>query len=73
MKHGIRSLRETFENLKTSLNLDEQGILTVHGKEIAMVYYRTGYQKEQFVTIIKVLFKLKSNWSSNGEIRLLYK
>jgi len=37
-------MRCTFDEINEHGNLDkESGILTVHGKEIGLVYYRNGY------------------------------
>lgn len=45
----IRSLRCTFEEIYRYGRLDnETGVLRVHNREIAFVYYRTGYQLDQY-------------------------
>lgn len=40
----VQSLRCTFEEIYRYGTIDENGILKVHNREIAFVYYRTGYQ-----------------------------
>ena len=42
-------MRATFEEMKEWAKVDEEGVLTVRGKEVALVYYRSGYQKEQYM------------------------
>ena len=45
--HGIKTLRVTFEDIKKYHEIDPlTNALKVMGKEIGMVYYRTGYQYE---------------------------
>ena len=46
-KHGVRSLRLTFLEIYLRASRDLQGVLMIDGdKEVALVYYRTGYQFE---------------------------
>ena len=48
---GIKTLRATFEDIYKYHEIDsETRALRVMGKEIALVYYRTGYQFEQYST-----------------------
>jgi len=42
-KHGISSMRATFTEIGPEMNIDSSNTLHVRGKEIGLVYYRTGY------------------------------
>lgn len=46
--HGIKSMRMTFSEIAASASLSSDHILSVRGKEIGFVYYRAGYQEEQY-------------------------
>lgn len=49
--HGIKTLRATFEDIYTYHEIDPvTRSLKVMGKEIGLVYYRTGYQIEQYAS-----------------------
>lgn len=48
LKTGIKSMRMTFKEILQEKELNENNVLTVRGKEIGFVYYRTGYQEEQY-------------------------
>ena len=43
MEHGIKSIRATFGEVADGLAMNENNIMTVWGKEIGFVYYRSGY------------------------------
>ena len=44
-EHKVRSMRRTFAELTKQAKIDPKTkILTVDGREIGFVYYRTGYQ-----------------------------
>ena len=47
-EHGIKSIRATFAEIAAGHKLDANNILTVYGKEIGFVYYRSGYQESQY-------------------------
>lgn len=47
-KKGIKSLRMTFPDIQANMELSENNVMRVLGKEIGFVYYRTGYQFEQY-------------------------
>ena len=45
--HGIKTLRATFAEIWASYEIDDATkVLRVQGREIGLVYYRTGYQYE---------------------------
>lgn len=45
--HGLRTIRASFQQLQEILQVDPHSkVLRVQGKEIGIVYYRTGYQIE---------------------------
>ena len=45
MDHKVSSMRRTFAELSKQAEIDPKTkILTVEGREIGFVYYRTGYQ-----------------------------
>lgn len=50
-KYGIKSMRLTLSQVaKRVMRKEEDGALYIDGnREIALVYYRTGYQVEQYV------------------------
>ena len=46
---GIKTLRATFTEVWKSYEIDQvTKVLRVQGREIGLVYYRTGYQYEQY-------------------------
>jgi len=46
-KHGIKSMRLNLTEIKSEIVLDEKThVITIRGKEIGFVYYRSGYQVE---------------------------
>lgn len=47
---GLKSLRVTFLQIMQHGIVSEKGQLTVMGKDIAIVYYRTGYTDKQYQT-----------------------
>jgi glutathione synthase len=47
-EHGIRTVRRTFNEMLSEYKVGEDGVLKVNGKEIALVYYRAGYQLEHY-------------------------
>lgn len=50
-RYGLRSFRMTLEDVgKHAQQDDTTKALRIHGKEIAFVYYRTGYQVEQYTS-----------------------
>lgn len=47
--HGIKSMRLSFSQIEKLSEMDpETNILRIRGKEIGFVYYRAGYQVEQY-------------------------
>ena len=47
--HNVRSMRRTFKELSINAKIDPKTkILTVEGREIGFVYYRTGYQLNHY-------------------------
>lgn len=42
-ERGLKSLRVTFLQIVEHGSINEKGQLSVMGKDIAIVYYRTGY------------------------------
>jgi hypothetical protein len=40
---GIKSMRCSFLTVLREGKVNDRGILTIYGKEIAIVYFRTGY------------------------------
>lgn len=40
---GISTIRRSFKQIRHSTKVDEDGILFVEGREVAVVYYRSGY------------------------------
>jgi hypothetical protein len=49
-KHNIYSMRATFADIDREAKLDaDTGALFFRGKEIGLVYYRTGYSIEQYM------------------------
>lgn len=48
-RYRIHSMRATFDEIDRFGSMDDEGILNVYGKEIAFVYYRTGYQADQYM------------------------
>lgn len=48
LQTGIKSMRVTFKDVLENQQMDENNVLRVFGKEIGFVYYRTGYQVEQY-------------------------
>lgn len=47
-RYKIHSMRCTFEEIGKYGKIDEQSRLTVHNREIGFVYYRTGYQEDNY-------------------------
>lgn len=47
-KHGISSIRATFTDIGLEMTVDSNNKLYVRGKEIGLVYFRTGYQINQY-------------------------
>lgn len=47
-KSGVKSLRCSFLTILKHGRVNEKGILTVLGKDIAIVYFRTGYSDFQY-------------------------
>ncbi|OQV21846.1 Glutathione synthetase [Hypsibius exemplaris] len=45
---GVPSLRRSFAQISASGRLDEDGCLFVEDREVAVVYYRTGYSPNQY-------------------------
>ena len=51
MKYGIKSIRATFKQIYQNMDVDSNtNILQVYGREIGFVYYRSGYQIEQYTS-----------------------
>lgn len=51
MKYGIKSMRLNFKQIHDRMTLDDEThVLHIDGKEIGFVYYRSGYQVEQYTT-----------------------
>lgn len=48
LRTGIKSMRVRFSDVFSQGILDENNVLRINGKEIGFVYYRTGYQQEQY-------------------------
>lgn len=47
--HGIPSMRCTLTQVKALMSFDEEShVLKIRGQEIGFVYYRSGYQVEQY-------------------------
>jgi hypothetical protein len=62
LTRGIKSMRVTFDDVTKEGSLDENNVLTIRGKEIGFVYYRTGYQVEQY--------KTESDWKARIDLEL---
>lgn len=43
-------MRATFTDIGHEIKIDDRNALHVRGKEIGLVYYRTGYQVNQYET-----------------------
>jgi len=51
LENGIKSLRLTFKEMAQDYKFDEgNGKLYVQGKEIALVYFRVGYDPKHYQT-----------------------
>ena len=49
-QYGIISVRATLSDIARDGTVDPEGILRIRGREIGLVYYRTGYQQDQHQT-----------------------
>jgi hypothetical protein len=48
-KHGIPTVSCTFRDLEKEIQVDENtGVLSIFGKEVALVYYQTGFKAEDY-------------------------
>ena len=45
---GIMSMRVTFKNIHSESMVDDKGRLFMRGREISLVYFRTGYDDKQY-------------------------
>jgi glutathione synthase len=49
-RYRVHSMRCTLEEVQQNASISETKVLKVHGREIGFVYYRTGYQINQYPT-----------------------
>ena len=47
-RYGINSMRKTLAEIGTEAVVDGEGRLWIRHREVGLVYYRTGYQMEQY-------------------------
>ena len=40
----------TFSEIAREASVNDKGVLRIHGKEIGLVYFRTGYQSDHYQT-----------------------
>lgn len=67
----VRTLRRKFKEVLNSYKLDQDsGKLFVDGKEIALVYFRAGYQEEHYTDAETSFWDLKFDIEQSTAVKL---